>query len=87
MFSEELAKIIKEEIAKSEKEWKEVHHPNIEKARASIKHPHFKFARYNLTTRETTYHWKRFYLWLSGKRIVEVRAKIEKIQTSGLSRY
>lgn len=87
MSSEDLTKIIKEEIARNEKEWKEVHHPNIEKARMSIKHPHFKFARYNLTTREITYHWKKFYLWLSGKRVVEVRTKIEKFKTSGLSRY
>lgn len=63
--------------------------PFIEKARASIKHPHFIYAVVDTDKLEITYHRKKWYKWFSGKRIVGIKikpigVKIEPIYSSGL---
>lgn len=67
------------------RDWKERIEPLIEKAKKSIEHPHFYYACIDLETREITYEKKKWYQWLSGKRIV--RIKISKIEAPDLPAY
>ena len=57
----------------------------IEAIRASIKHPHFKYAVYDKDNKSVVYRWKKPWKWFSGKR--EVRVKIAKFKMEGLANY
>lgn len=54
----------------------------IELVRKSIKHPHFKYAIYNIGTGEVKYKWKPWYRWFSGKREVVKIYSFEPIEYS-----
>jgi hypothetical protein len=54
----------------------------FEKARQSIKHPHFYYAVVDTETKTISFERKKWYKWLSGKRIVAV--KIIKLQMPSL---
>ena len=72
-------------IEETTRDWKERIEPLIEKAKKSIEHPHFYYACIDLETREITYKKKKWYKWLSGKRIVLI--KISKIEAPDLPIY
>ena len=57
----------------------------INAIRASIKHPHFKYAVYDPEKKSVVYRWKKPWKWFSGKR--EVRVKIAKFEMEGLASY
>ena len=57
----------------------------IEYVKTTIKHPHFQYAVYDTETKEITYKRKKWYKWLSGKRIVHL--KVVKISCEGLYEY
>lgn len=47
--------------------------PFIEKARKSIKHPHFYYAEVDTEKMTIQYKRKKWYQWFSGKRIVHIK--------------
>lgn len=55
-----------------DKSWEDVE-PFFNQAKKSIKHPHFYYALVDLDTKTITYKKKKWYKWLSGKRIVAVK--------------
>lgn len=67
------------------KDWKERVEPFIEKARKSIKHPHFYYAVVDTEKMTVEYKRKKWHQWFSGKRIVYI--KIQTIKCAGLSEY
>lgn len=56
-----------------EKDNKERVEPSIEKAKQSIKHPHFYYALIDTEKLTIEYKRKKWYKWFSGKRIVCVK--------------
>lgn len=72
-------------IEEATRDWKERIETLVEKAKKSIKHPHFYYACVNPETGEITYKKKKWYKWLSGKRIVLI--KISKIEAPDLPTY
>lgn len=67
------------------KDYEERIKPFIEKARQSIKHPHFYYAEVDTDNLTVEYKRKKWYQWFSGKRIVKV--KIKKLKAPGLPIY
>ena len=55
------------------KDWEERVLPFIEKAKQSIKHPHFYYAEVDTEKLAIEYKRKKWYQWLSGKRVVHIK--------------
>ena len=72
---EKINKCLCEQIEKSNKSWKDIINPFLEKARLSIKHPHFYYALVDIGNMTIEYKRKKWHKWFSGKRIVAIKIK------------
>lgn len=65
-----------------EKRDKEVIQPFLEKAKKSIKHPHFTYAVADTEKLTITFKRKKWYQWFSGKRVVCIKIIPMKVDTT-----
>ena len=84
-FSGIIHKHLDKAFEDADKDWKERVEPFIEKARMSIKHPHFYYALVDTEKLAVEYKRKKWYQWFSGKRIVHI--KILPIEVPNVPMY
>lgn len=84
-FTDIIHKHLDKAFEDASKDWKERIEPFIEKARKSIKHPHFYYAVVDTEKLTVEYKRKKWYQWFSGKRIVHI--KLQLFECAGLLEY
>ena len=72
-FTDIVHKHLDKAIEEISRDWRERVEPFIEKTRKSIKHPHFYYAEVDTEKLTAEYKRKKWYQWLSGKRIVDIK--------------
>lgn len=69
----DISDLLDKEFEDVSKDWKERVEPFIEKAKQSIKHPHFYYAEVDTKKLTIEYKRKKWYKWLRGKRVVHIK--------------
>ena len=72
-FNDMVHKHLDKAVEEISRDWRERVEPFIEKTRKSIKHPHFYYAEVDTEKLTVEYKRKKWYQWLSGKRIVDIK--------------